>query len=180
MLKVKQPFFFHFDSLEIYLVVILIKISQLLGMKARLWKYVSTFSNLSGDRLCQIYSKLKQEHEDEVGVGSSHVNGHHAFQHQPMRLKGLKNNNSHQTVEPNLKFNDPAKSEALKRRRAETDTFLEAQGPFQRPLSNGTRLPAANNSLGILGAAPSDSRPFNNDRPNKMRHGGFQQRQGFL
>ncbi|KAF5751614.1 Chromatin remodeling complex subunit isoform 1 [Tripterygium wilfordii] len=37
-------------------------------MTTRLWKYVSTFSNLSGERLQQIYSKLKQEREEEVGV----------------------------------------------------------------------------------------------------------------
>lgn len=40
---------------------------------------------------------------------------------------------SHETVEPNLKINDTAKFEAWKRRRAETDAFLEAQGPFQTP-----------------------------------------------
>lgn len=143
----------------------------------RLWKYVSTFSNLTGDRLCQIYSKLKLEQEDEAGVGPSHMNGHHAFQRQSARLKGLKNNNSYETADIDLKIQDPAKFEAWKRRkRAETDAFLEAQGPFQKPLSNGPRLPASN-SLGILGAAPADSRPFSNERSYKMRQGGFQQRQ---
>ncbi|XWS28344.1 hypothetical protein CRYUN_Cryun25bG0060400 [Craigia yunnanensis] len=37
-------------------------------MTMRLWNYVSTFSNLSGERLHQIYSKLKQEQEEEGGV----------------------------------------------------------------------------------------------------------------
>ncbi|KAJ7012717.1 chromodomain-helicase-DNA-binding protein 1-like [Populus alba x Populus x berolinensis] len=41
-------------------------------MTMRLWKYVSTFSNLSGERLRQIYSKLKQEQEEDAGVGPSH------------------------------------------------------------------------------------------------------------
>ena len=137
----------------------------------RLWKYVSTFSNLTGERLCQIYSKLKQEQEEEAGVGPSHINGHSSFQRQSARLKGIKDNTRY-TAEPVLKVHDPMKSEAWKRRRAETDAFLEAQAPFQGPMSNGPRLPAPN-SLGILGAAPVDSRQYT----NKMR--GFQQRQGF-
>ncbi|XP_057515682.1 protein CHROMATIN REMODELING 5 isoform X1 [Amaranthus tricolor] len=140
-------------------------------MMMRLWKYVSTFSNLTGERLCQIYSKLKQEQEEEAGVGPSHINGHSSFQRQSARLKGIKDNTRY-TAEPVLKVHDPMKSEAWKRRRAETDAFLEAQAPFQGPMSNGPRLPAPN-SLGILGAAPVDSRQYT----NKMR--GFQQRQGF-
>ncbi|KNA22603.1 hypothetical protein SOVF_030950 [Spinacia oleracea] len=149
-------------------------------MMMRLWKYVSTFSNLTGDRLCQIYSKLKHEQEDEAGAGPSHINGHNDFQRQSARLKGLKNNNSYQSAEPDLKIHDPAKFEAWKRKkRAETDAFLEAEGPFQKPSSNGPRLPASN-SLGILGAAPTDSRPYSsNERPYKMRQSGLQQRQGF-
>ncbi|RZB99571.1 Protein CHROMATIN REMODELING 5 isoform B [Glycine soja] len=43
-------------------------------MTTRLWKYVSTFSHLSGERLCQIYSKLKVE-QNVAGVGPSHANG---------------------------------------------------------------------------------------------------------
>uniref|UniRef100_K7L9V7 Chromodomain-helicase-DNA-binding protein 1-like C-terminal domain-containing protein n=1 Tax=Glycine max TaxID=3847 RepID=K7L9V7_SOYBN len=42
-------------------------------MTTRLWKYVSTFSHLSGERLCQIYSKLKVE-QNVAGVGPSHAN----------------------------------------------------------------------------------------------------------
>jgi chromodomain-helicase-DNA-binding protein 1 len=58
-------------------------------MTTRLWKYVSTFSNLSGERLHQIYSKLKKE-QVEPRVGPSHI-----------------------------KNFDPAKFEAWKRRRAD-------------------------------------------------------------
>ncbi|KAH9602190.1 hypothetical protein KSS87_018457 [Heliosperma pusillum] len=142
-------------------------------MMTRLWKHVSTFSNLTGDRLYQIYSKLKQEQEDEAGVGPSHLNGSNELQRQSTRLKGQKNSNSYQTAEPDFKIHDPAKFEAWKRRkRAETDAFLEAQGPFQRPVNNAPRLPPSK-EMGILGAAPSDSKSF------KVRQGGPQQRQGF-
>lgn len=46
----------------------------LTGMTTRLWNYASTFSNLSGPKLHQIYSKLKQEKE-AVGSSSSYING---------------------------------------------------------------------------------------------------------
>ncbi|XP_074310601.1 protein CHROMATIN REMODELING 5 [Silene latifolia] len=142
-------------------------------MMTRLWKHVSTFSNLTGDRLYQIYSKLKQEQEEEAGVGPSHLNGSNELQRQSTRLKGQKNNNSYQTAEPDFKIHDPAKFEAWKRRkRAETDAFLEAQGPFQRPVNSAPRLPPSK-EMGILGAAPSDSKPF------KIRQGAPQPRQGF-
>lgn len=44
-------------------------------MTVRLWNYVSTFSNLSGEKLRQIYSKLKQEQHVEARVGPSQFNG---------------------------------------------------------------------------------------------------------
>ncbi|KAM7273611.1 hypothetical protein ACFE04_028275 [Oxalis oulophora] len=73
-------------------------------MTMRLWKYVSTFSNLSGEGLHQIYSKLKKELE-EPGVGPSH----------------------------NKDF-DQAKFEAWKRRRAQSDNSLtQGQPSFPRP-----------------------------------------------
>lgn len=142
-------------------------------MATRLWKYVSTFSNLTGERLCQIYSKLKQDQEDEAGVGPSLCNGNYAFQRQTARVKG---HSSYQTGDPVLKAHDSAKFEAWKRRkRAETDAFLEAQGPFQRPSSNPPRIPPSNSSgAGILGAAPPDG-----SRPHKIRQSGYSQRQGF-
>lgn len=40
----------------------------------RLWNYVSTFSNLTGERLYEIYSKLKEE-KGGRGAGPSHFNG---------------------------------------------------------------------------------------------------------
>ncbi|RAL38980.1 hypothetical protein DM860_014806 [Cuscuta australis] len=126
-------------------------------MTTRLWNYVSTFSNLSGERLQQIYSKLK--HEQQVaGVGPSHMNG---------SASGFMN-----------KGFDTEKFEAWKRRkRAENDAH--------RPMGIGVRVPEPNSSSGILGAAPSSSdnsnnKHFNNNgsRPSS-RTKPFPQRQGF-
>lgn len=126
-------------------------------MTTRLWNFVSTFSNLSGERLQQIYSKLRQE-QHISGVGPSHINGSAsgsqtaAFLHRDL---------------------DVGKFEAWKRRkRAEADSS-QTQHPHQRPPNNGTWLPDPNTS-GILGPPPSD-RQFSNGRPYRMQ----QSRQGF-
>ncbi|GAB2277059.1 Protein CHROMATIN REMODELING 5 [Dionaea muscipula] len=156
-------------------------------MMMRLWKYVSTFSNLTGDRLHQIYAKLKQEKGDGV-VGPSHSNGlaptdsrnHLSFQYQSGRAKGYKNMNLCQTSETGHKVQDTGKFEAWKRRRrVEGETHSEGPASYQRASVNGSRMPDPN-SLGILGAGPSDSRFIGNERPyNNMRQGGFPPRQGF-
>ncbi|KAH7560701.1 hypothetical protein JRO89_XS10G0077400 [Xanthoceras sorbifolium] len=158
-------------------------------MTMRLWKYVSTFSNLSGERLHQIYSKLKQEQDDETGVGPSHVNGSASsaidstdLNHfSPFtRQKGYKNVTANQMSQPVHKGIDTKKFEAWKRRRrAEADdTYPQVQPMLQRPMNNGTRLTDPN-SLGILGAAPTDNRRFGNERPYRARQTGFPPRQGF-
>lgn len=134
-------------------------------MTTRLWNYVSTFSTLTGDRLQQIYSKLKSEQGEEARVGPSQVNG------APTGPRGYKG------------F-DTAKFEAWKRRRrAETDNRAQFQPPHHnnRPnmTNNSTSLPDPN-SLGILGSGPSDNRRFfGNERPYRMRQPGFSQKQGF-
>ncbi|XP_019163808.1 PREDICTED: protein CHROMATIN REMODELING 5 isoform X2 [Ipomoea nil] len=121
-------------------------------MTTRLWNYVSTFSNLSGERLQQIYSKLKQE-QQVSGVGPSQMNG---------SASGFIN-----------KGFDTEKFEAWKRRkRAESDAHSQFQPHYQRP-TNGVRVPEPNSSSGILGAAPNNGRPF------RMHQSGFSQRQGF-
>ncbi|KAL5831735.1 hypothetical protein ACOSQ4_017089 [Xanthoceras sorbifolium] len=158
-------------------------------MTMRLWKYVSTFSNLSGERLHQIYSKLKQEQDDETGVGPSHVNGSASsaidstdLNHFSAftRQKGYKNVTANQMSQPVHKGIDTKKFEAWKRRRrAEADdTYPQVQPMLQRPMNNGTRLTDPN-SLGILGAAPTDNRRFGNERPYRARQTGFPPRQGF-
>lgn len=155
-------------------------------MTTRLWNYVSTFSNLSGERLHQIYSKLRQKQEEEAGVGPSHVNGSASgpvdrdgdancfpLTRHAERQRGYKNVNAYQVSESIQKGHDNGKFEAWKRRRrAEADTHPQFQPPLQRPMSNGARLMDPN-SLGILGAAPSDNRPL------RMRQTSFPPRQNY-
>ncbi|XP_052310616.1 protein CHROMATIN REMODELING 5 isoform X2 [Populus trichocarpa] len=161
-------------------------------MTMRLWKYVSTFSNLSGERLRQIYSKLKQEQEEDAGVGPSHANGAaygsvdkdgDSNNFPPLsrnfeRQRGYKNASAYPMSEPINRGHDAGKFEAWKRRRrAEADIQPQFQPPLQRPISNGTRL-SDPNSLGILGAGPADNRPFI-ERPFRARQTGFTPKQNF-
>ncbi|KAG5138276.1 hypothetical protein JHK82_023007 [Glycine max] len=96
-------------------------------MTTRLWKYVSTFSHLSGERLCQIYSKLKVE-QNVAGVGPSHANG--------------------------CPITDMSQSW---KRRVESNVHFQGQLPPQRTI--GKDIPIMDpNSVGILGAGPSDQR----------------------
>ncbi|KAL6518731.1 Protein CHROMATIN REMODELING 5 [Orobanche hederae] len=120
-------------------------------MTTRLWKYVSTFSNLSGEGLQQIYSKLKQE-QQTTGVGlSPHISA------------------------PAL---DVGKFEAWRRRkRAEADGS-HVQQPYQRPSSNGPWLPDPN-SYGLLGPPPPDGRQFSNGRPYRTQKPNFPPRPAF-
>ncbi|CAL1403659.1 unnamed protein product [Linum trigynum] len=149
----------------------------------RLWKYVSTYSNLSGERLEQTYSKLKKELDEEAGVGPSYMNGDGdssnyfpQFSGHADRQRGQKS--GYQLSDPTPKGLDTAKFEAWKRRRrAEADIPLQAQHtlPQAQPRlmnTNGNRV-VDPNSLGILGAAPTDNRQLSNGRPYRMRQAGF-------
>lgn len=134
-------------------------------MTVRLWNYVSTFSNLSGEKLRQIYSKLKQEQHVDGRVGPSQFNGSAtAHPTQGFIPRGF----------------DAAKFEAWKRRkRAEADVHSQVQPQHQRILTNGTRLPEPNLSSGILGAAPLDIKQSGNGRPYRTHQSGLPQRPGF-
>ncbi|KAI4308165.1 hypothetical protein L6164_031267 [Bauhinia variegata] len=156
-------------------------------MTTRLWNYVSTFSHLSGERLRQIYSKLKQEQEDEMGVGPSYVNGTVSgpfgrngnpkpFPRRMEQQRGYKNVTTNQTPAP---FNHTGKSEAWKRRRrADSDGNFQGALSPQRTMNNGVRI-SDPNSLGILGAGPSDKRFVSEKPPYRTRPSGFPNRQGF-
>lgn len=138
----------------------------------RLWKYVSTFSNLSGDRLRQIYSKLKQEQEDEVGPsGGRDMDSSYApYSHQ----RAFRNMTSYQILEPVGRVNESGK----RWRRSEADPYSPVQLPIHRPLNSGYRPSDPN--AGILGAGPPDTRRFGDERPHRgMRPGGYPPRQDF-
>ncbi|GKV16595.1 hypothetical protein SLEP1_g27217 [Rubroshorea leprosula] len=161
-------------------------------MTVRLWNYVSTFSNLSGEKLHQIYSKLKKEQEEERGVGPSQVNGSISgyfdrdgdsnyfppLSRLSEKQRGHKNAVGYQMSEPVHKGIDIAKFEAWKRRRrAEAESHSQPPPTSQRLTNNGNRI-IDPSSLGILGAGPSDKRLIN-ERPRRMRQTGFPSRQGF-
>lgn len=134
-------------------------------MTVRLWNYVSTFSNLTGEKLRQIYSKLKQEKHVEGRVGPSQFNGSAPGHPMPGFVpRGV----------------DVARSEVWKRRRRpEADVTSQVQPQYQRILTNGTRLPEPNLSSGILGAAPLDSKQLGNVRPYRTHQSGLPKRPGF-
>ncbi|KAK1372837.1 Chromatin remodeling complex subunit [Heracleum sosnowskyi] len=139
-------------------------------MKIRLWKYISTFSNLSGEGLYQIYSKLKQE-QDAVGLAPNHVIG---------SSRGYRYETSNQISGVVQRGIDTGKFEAWKRmKRGEAaDTNSLVQPLHERSLSNATRISEPKSS-GILGSGPSDSRYSGNEKSYKMRQAGQPSRQGF-
>ncbi|KAJ8560890.1 hypothetical protein K7X08_027080 [Anisodus acutangulus] len=133
-------------------------------MTVRLWNYVSTFSNLSGEKLRQIYSKLKQKQPVEGRVGPSEFNG---------------SASGHPTTGFIPRSFDAAKFEAWKRRkRPEADVHSQVQPQHQRTLTNGTRLPEPNLSSGILGAAPLDIKQSGSGRAYRTHQSGLPQRPG--
>ncbi|KAF8403596.1 hypothetical protein HHK36_011700 [Tetracentron sinense] len=161
-------------------------------MTMRLWNYVATFSTMPGDRLYQIYSKLKQEQEVPTEMGLSHLNGSARspiyrngdpsrfppFGRYIERSRGNQKFTGHQASESFHKDQETGKSEAWKRRRrAELETESQLQPPYQHSLSNDIRIHEPN-SLGILGWGPADRRHFSSERPKRMLQTGFPPGQG--
>ncbi|KAK1319506.1 CHD3-type chromatin-remodeling factor PICKLE [Acorus calamus] len=157
-------------------------------MIKRLWNYVSTFSNLTGEKLCQIYTKLKQEHA-EAGVGTSCLNGsapgpsgRETEPYHYSSLNGIPNTRSHwkSSVGPSQPFpkgQTSGKSEAWKRRRrSDVENVYESQLVFQQPVINKRTRLVDPNSAGILGCAPPDGSSF--VRPNRTRQARFPPVQG--
>ncbi|CAH9070585.1 unnamed protein product [Cuscuta europaea] len=119
-------------------------------MTTRLWNYVSTFSNLSGEKLQQIYTKLKQE-QQVAGVGPSQMNG--------SASSGFLN-----------KGFDTEKFEAWKRRKRAESNGVRIPEPNSSSGILGAPPSDNNNKL----FNNNGSRP-----PFKINQSSFPQRQGF-
>ncbi|XP_042385172.1 protein CHROMATIN REMODELING 5-like [Zingiber officinale] len=156
-------------------------------MTMRLWNYVSNFSNLTGERLNDIYSKLKEEPND--GVGPSYLNSSYAAVNsnqfplnndQHRRKKSSQFQSQHSEA---FHQNQTAgKSEAWKRRkRPEMDNqFLLQPQSHPSMISNGIRLGEPMSSAGILGKGPSEMRRYPNDRSTRAHPGRFPPGQGHM
>lgn len=95
------------------------------GMATRLWNYVATFSNLPGDRLSEIYKKLRPEAQaDYVGASSQDVNhggaagpsGREDHTHLTSSRKRTQNASSAHTAVPSQ-----GETEAWKRRQRDSN-----------------------------------------------------------
>ncbi|URE26391.1 DUF4208 domain containing protein [Musa troglodytarum] len=127
-------------------------------MTMRLWNYVSTFSNLTGERLHEIYSKLKEEQND-AGVGPSYINSYGTLNsnqfpnlNNDLQRRQRPYQHSSQPSEAFHRNQSTGKSEAWKRRkRSEMDNQLLIHSHCQPDMmSNGVRLNEQTNSAGIL------------------------------
>ncbi|ONM25888.1 Protein CHROMATIN REMODELING 5 [Zea mays] len=147
-------------------------------MVMRLWNYVATFSNMSGEQLHDLYMKLSQD-QLEGGVGPSHGGN---FTSIPPN-KGGNSNQLHpsrnQRPTRSLQYNSESfhnessgSSEAWKRRRrADTDNQFDTQPLCQPPImTNGNRLQESSSSAGILGWGPVEIRRYGNERPKRAVH----------
>ncbi|ONM60425.1 Protein CHROMATIN REMODELING 5 [Zea mays] len=148
-------------------------------MTMRLWNYVATFSNMSGEQLHDLYLKLSQD-QLEGGVGPSHGAN---FTSIPSS-KGGNSNQLHPTRNHrptrSLQYNSESlhnnessgSSEAWKRRRrADPDNQFDTQPLYQPPImTNGNRLQESSSSAGILGWGPVEMRRYGNERPKRGVH----------
>ncbi|KAJ0978034.1 hypothetical protein J5N97_013508 [Dioscorea zingiberensis] len=162
-------------------------------MAMRLWNYVATFSNLSGDRLFEIYSKLKEE-KAEMGAGPSHTNISTAgptdrendSNQFPNSVSDFRNKpRSHQLTNQSLDMlhrnQMTAKTESWKRwRRPKSDNQIPQPSYQQTAMANGNRQHEPNNSAGILGWGPAEMRRFGNERSTRTHSARFAPGQGHL
>ncbi|KAJ4756240.1 Chromodomain-helicase-DNA-binding protein 5 [Rhynchospora pubera] len=157
-------------------------------MTMRLWNYVSLYSNLTGERLNEIYSKLREDQADG-GAGPSHFNSDGTQFQTFNRRKRQFNQNPAAMTDGSFQRNqnqNAGVSEAWKRRRrsplVDPNTLPPPPNLVYPPvaINNGSRIPEPSNSAGILGWAPAAERPrFSNERP-KRHSGRFNPVQGPL
>ncbi|RCV14364.1 hypothetical protein SETIT_2G419600v2 [Setaria italica] len=148
-------------------------------MTMRLWNYVATFSNMSGEQLHDLYLKLSQDVEG--GVGPSHGGN---FTSNPPSKGGTSNQlhpSRNQRPTRSLQYTSESfhnnensgSSEAWKRRRrADPDNQFDTQSLYQPPpmMTNGNRLQEPGSSAGILGWGPVEMRRYGNERPKRGVH----------
>ncbi|GLJ30893.1 hypothetical protein SUGI_0614590 [Cryptomeria japonica] len=148
-------------------------------MVTRLWNYVATFSNLSGERLSEIYKKLTQEAHQDTGVSidnSSFAPGPSSRDVDSSQSALFPADHQNARRYPTLEHlagtfhrdQETGKSEAWKRRRR-IGIFEECGGlesTERPPVSTYTPYGASANgnrshdssSAGILGCAPGEQR----------------------
>jgi chromodomain-helicase-DNA-binding protein 1 len=155
------------------------KSSRSSRMTMRLWNYVATFSNMSGEQLHDLYLKLSQDLEG--GVGPSHggnfasippSKGGNSNQLHPSRNQRPTRSLQY-TSESFHNSENSGSSEAWKRRRrADPDNQFDTQPLYQPPpmMTNGNRLQESSSSAGILGWGPVEMRRYGNERPKRGVH----------
>jgi chromodomain-helicase-DNA-binding protein 1 len=146
----------------------------------RLWNYVATFSNMSGQQLHDLYLKLSED-QLEAGVGPSHGGnfasvppnkGASSSQLPPLRNQ-RPTRTLHYTSDSFNNTESSGSSEAWKRRRrSNPDNQFDTQPLYQPPsmTANGNRLQESSSSAGILGWGPVEMRRYGNERPKRGVH----------
>lgn len=148
-------------------------------MTTRLWNYVATFSNMSGEQLRDLYLKISQD-QMEAGVGPSHGGNfapappNRGSSNQPHPPRNQRSTRSFQhTPEPLNNGENTGNLEAWKRRRrADQDNQFDTQPMYQPPpiMANGNRSQESSSSAGILGWGPAEMRRYGNERPKRGVH----------
>ncbi|XP_062189228.1 protein CHROMATIN REMODELING 5 isoform X2 [Phragmites australis] len=149
-------------------------------MTMRLWNYVATFSNMSGEQLHDLYLKLSQD-QLEAGVGPSHGGnfasvppnkGGNSNQLHPSRNQRSTRSLQYASVSLNNNENSGSSEAWKRRRRADPDSQFDTQPSYQPPpmMTNGNRLQESSSSAGILGWGPVEMRRYGNERPKRGVH----------
>lgn len=108
------------------------------GMATRLWNYVATFSNLSGNKLAEIYKKLNEDPEVAVmsnGVPTAATSGDSYLDLSSAPQHYLPSNNEVSKATPTVRSslrNPRGDAEAWKRRRREGESSSHERYPVER------------------------------------------------